>query len=111
MEMSAVSGRRGGPSLSPEDCRCPVCLEIFIEPVTLPCTHTFCKARHTRVWFPDDLGPAVRLCSDCCLLTVAASWCCRAVSWRRWTKPRCAVRCVGSASPRGPDTTAGTRRW
>ncbi|XP_077578960.1 E3 ubiquitin-protein ligase rnf168 [Stigmatopora nigra] len=29
--------------LSLEDCLCPVCLEMFLEPVTLPCTHTFCK--------------------------------------------------------------------
>lgn len=36
--------RRGG-ALSLEDCRCPVCLEIFMEPVTLPCTHTFCKVK------------------------------------------------------------------
>lgn len=43
-----VSDRRRGPGLSLEDCRCPVCLEIFMEPVTLPCTHTFCKAGHTH---------------------------------------------------------------
>ncbi|XP_077467738.1 uncharacterized protein LOC144083628 [Stigmatopora argus] len=29
--------------LSLDDCLCPVCLEMFLEPVTLPCTHTFCK--------------------------------------------------------------------
>ncbi|KAJ8410647.1 hypothetical protein AAFF_G00186040 [Aldrovandia affinis] len=29
--------------ISQADCVCPICLEIFLEPVTLPCAHTFCK--------------------------------------------------------------------
>ncbi|XP_034024135.1 E3 ubiquitin-protein ligase rnf168 [Thalassophryne amazonica] len=35
---------RGGKALCWDDCICPVCLEMFLEPVTLPCTHTFCKS-------------------------------------------------------------------
>ncbi|XP_008532012.1 E3 ubiquitin-protein ligase RNF168 [Equus przewalskii] len=29
------------PSLS--ECQCPICVEILIEPVTLPCNHTLCN--------------------------------------------------------------------
>ncbi|XP_037123304.1 E3 ubiquitin-protein ligase rnf168 [Syngnathus acus] len=36
-------GKREEP-LSLDDCLCPVCLDMFLEPVTLPCMHTFCKA-------------------------------------------------------------------
>ncbi|XP_028681541.1 E3 ubiquitin-protein ligase rnf168 [Erpetoichthys calabaricus] len=28
----------------PQELSCPVCLEIFLEPVTLPCSHNFCKS-------------------------------------------------------------------
>ncbi|XP_016103258.1 E3 ubiquitin-protein ligase RNF168-like [Sinocyclocheilus grahami] len=47
--MPPVSGLDTGPleessgGLKHSDCLCPVCLDIFLEPVTLPCMHTFCK--------------------------------------------------------------------
>uniref|UniRef100_A0A8D0AZB6 RING-type E3 ubiquitin transferase n=1 Tax=Salvator merianae TaxID=96440 RepID=A0A8D0AZB6_SALMN len=30
--------------LSLSDCRCNICMEIFLEPVTLPCHHTLCNS-------------------------------------------------------------------
>nr|XP_046244159.1 E3 ubiquitin-protein ligase rnf168 isoform X2 [Scatophagus argus] len=51
-------GRRGPLSL--EDCCCPVCLEIFMEPVTLPCTHTFCK-----VCFLESVDKSTLCCPLC----------------------------------------------
>ncbi|XP_076002371.1 E3 ubiquitin-protein ligase rnf168 [Genypterus blacodes] len=56
----AVGRGRRGQSLSREDCLCPVCLEIFMEPVTLPCTHTFCKA-----CFLESVDKATLCCPLC----------------------------------------------
>ncbi|MEQ2213559.1 hypothetical protein XENOCAPTIV_016911 [Xenoophorus captivus] len=62
--MSPVSeveeGGRKDSALSQEDCLCPVCLEIFIEPVTLPCTHTFCKS-----CFLESVDKATLCCPMC----------------------------------------------
>ncbi|RVE65359.1 hypothetical protein OJAV_G00135050 [Oryzias javanicus] len=57
-----MSDRAGGrePPLSPEDCRCPVCLEILVEPVTLPCAHTFCKS-----CFLESVDKAALCCPLC----------------------------------------------
>ncbi|KAF7658210.1 hypothetical protein LDENG_00016310 [Lucifuga dentata] len=64
VEVSSVSGggrgRRRGHALSREDCLCPVCLEIFMEPVTLPCTHTFCKG-----CFLESVDKATLCCPMC----------------------------------------------
>ncbi|XP_070827392.1 E3 ubiquitin-protein ligase rnf168 [Chaetodon trifascialis] len=46
--------------LSLDECRCPVCLEIFMEPVTLPCTHTFCKG-----CFLESVDKATLCCPLC----------------------------------------------
>ncbi|KAJ6669242.1 hypothetical protein lerEdw1_008051 [Lerista edwardsae] len=60
--------------LSLSDCRCNICMEIFLEPVTLPCHHT--------------------LCNSCFQLTVEkASLCCpfcrrRVSSWARYNARR-----------------------
>ncbi|NXK92032.1 RN168 ligase, partial [Formicarius rufipectus] len=60
--------------LSLSDCLCQICMEIFLEPVTLPCSHT--------------------LCNSCFQLTVEkASLCCpfcrrRVSSWARYNARR-----------------------
>ncbi|KAM9378804.1 E3 ubiquitin-protein ligase RNF168 [Phaethornis superciliosus] len=60
--------------LSLSDCLCQICMEIFVEPVTLPCSHT--------------------LCNCCFQLTVEkASLCCpfcrrRVSSWARYNARR-----------------------
>lgn len=41
VDTGLVEESSGG--LERSDCLCPICLDIFLEPVTLPCTHTFCK--------------------------------------------------------------------
>ncbi|XP_056317276.1 nuclear factor 7, ovary isoform X2 [Danio aesculapii] len=33
-----------------EDCQCPVCLDVFTDPVTTPCGHNFCKACLKQCW-------------------------------------------------------------
>ncbi|XP_069566572.1 E3 ubiquitin-protein ligase rnf168 isoform X1 [Brachyistius frenatus] len=47
-------------ALSRDDCLCPVCLEIFMEPVTLPCTHTFCKG-----CFLESVDKTTQFCPMC----------------------------------------------
>ncbi|XP_061098957.1 E3 ubiquitin-protein ligase TRIM35-like [Conger conger] len=40
----------GSPSLLEEELSCPVCTEIFRDPVVLNCSHSFCKACLQQYW-------------------------------------------------------------
>lgn len=60
VEVKKRRGRNEEQPLSREDCLCPVCLEIYMEPVTLPCTHTFCKA-----CFLESVDKATLCCPMC----------------------------------------------
>ncbi|NXA99758.1 RN168 ligase, partial [Cnemophilus loriae] len=66
--------KKSKASLSLSDCLCQICMEIFVEPVTLPCSHT--------------------LCNSCFQMTVEkASLCCpfcrrRVSSWARYNARR-----------------------
>ncbi|KAF4103810.1 E3 ubiquitin-protein ligase RNF169 [Onychostoma macrolepis] len=55
---SAGLGQRSAP-LSLEEARCPVCSEILLEPVTMPCGHSVCLHCFQRT---------VKLTSLCCPL-------------------------------------------
>ncbi|XP_062389232.1 E3 ubiquitin-protein ligase TRIM35-like isoform X1 [Sardina pilchardus] len=39
-----------GVSLPEEDLSCPVCCDIFRDPVLLPCSHSFCRECLQRYW-------------------------------------------------------------
>ncbi|XP_059208086.1 E3 ubiquitin-protein ligase TRIM21-like [Centropristis striata] len=39
-----------GDLLSEDQFRCPICLDVFADPVALPCGHNFCKTCITNYW-------------------------------------------------------------
>ncbi|KAI1888668.1 hypothetical protein AGOR_G00187510 [Albula goreensis] len=43
-------GSPGTRSLSEEQFQCSICLEVFVEPVSTPCGHSFCKACLQGYW-------------------------------------------------------------
>lgn len=45
-----------------EELLCPICLNVFEEPIQLPCKHNFCKNCITEAWAKDN--SAVR-CPEC----------------------------------------------
>lgn len=40
----------GGRVLSEEQFQCSICLEVFVEPVSTPCGHSFCRACLLGYW-------------------------------------------------------------
>ena len=41
--------------LSEDQFQCSICLDVFTDPVTIPCGHNFCKACITKYWDNSDL--------------------------------------------------------
>ncbi|XP_065104768.1 uncharacterized protein [Paramisgurnus dabryanus] len=39
-----------GPHIMCENLQCPVCLDVFTDPVTIPCGHSFCKTCLNACW-------------------------------------------------------------
>lgn len=46
-----------------EELLCPICLNVFEEPIQLPCKHNFCKGCISEAWAKDN-GAGVR-CPEC----------------------------------------------
>ncbi|KAM5125945.1 uncharacterized protein ACMZJ9_021252 [Mantella aurantiaca] len=53
------------PFLCSEYLYCPVCLDLFREPVTIPCGHTFCLACITQCWSLNGMPASCPQCRSC----------------------------------------------
>uniref|UniRef100_A0A8C8SPV1 Zinc finger protein RFP-like n=1 Tax=Pelusios castaneus TaxID=367368 RepID=A0A8C8SPV1_9SAUR len=47
-----------------EEATCPICLEYFREPVTLPCGHNFCQACISQCWEGSDTDISCPQCRE-----------------------------------------------
>ncbi|CAN9505619.1 unnamed protein product [Ophioblennius macclurei] len=63
----AVSSRSG--SMLEEELSCPVCCEIFKEPVVLKCSHSFCRACLQQFWNKKKARRECPICRRKCSLT------------------------------------------
>nr|XP_032834157.1 E3 ubiquitin/ISG15 ligase TRIM25-like [Petromyzon marinus] len=52
-------------SMEERDFTCPVCLELFVDPVTLNCGHTFCSACIDRHWGTESAARGGFTCPEC----------------------------------------------
>ncbi|KAM8852766.1 tripartite motif-containing protein 72 [Synchiropus picturatus] len=49
-----------------EEClKCPVCQDLFTDPVTLPCGHDFCRTCIDTVWDTDSSEKVPLFCPEC----------------------------------------------
>ncbi|KAM9843605.1 E3 ubiquitin-protein ligase TRIM35-like [Aulostomus maculatus] len=63
----AVSSRSG--SMLEEELSCPVCCEIFKDPVVLKCSHSFCRACLQQFWNKKKARRECPVCRRKCSLT------------------------------------------
>ncbi|XP_029364524.1 tripartite motif-containing protein 35-like [Echeneis naucrates] len=63
----AVTSRSG--SMLEEELSCPICCEIFKEPVVLKCSHSFCRACLQQFWNKKKARRECPVCRRKCSLT------------------------------------------
>lgn len=67
MRPRAVSSRPG--SMLEEELSCPICCEIFKDPVVLKCSHSFCRACLQQFWNKKKARRECPVCRRKCSLT------------------------------------------